>query len=112
MARMTASDMITLVRLGISETSETLSDTQILRLLNQSYLELAGSIDHRELDASTSITTTANTASERSARTSMTSTPRAKLPRERRCTTSTAAPRGSTNSSRSIQRRLEGTPWM
>ena len=62
MARMTASDMITLVRLGISETSETLSDTQILRLLNQSYLELAGSIDHRELDASTSITTSASTA--------------------------------------------------
>lgn len=62
MARLTASDMITLVRLGISETSETLSDTQLLRLINQSYLELAGSIDHRELDTSTTITTADGTA--------------------------------------------------
>ena len=42
MARLTASDMIDMVRDALGgETSETISDTRILRFINQSYLELA-----------------------------------------------------------------------
>ena len=42
MARLTADDMIDIVRdcLG-GETTETISDTRILRYINQSYLELS-----------------------------------------------------------------------
>lgn len=62
MARLTASDMITLVRLAISETSETLSDNQILRFINQSYHEICGSMEHPELDASTTVSASSGTA--------------------------------------------------
>lgn len=54
--------MITQVRLAISETSETMSDAQILRLINQSYLELAAALRHVELDASTTLTMVDGTA--------------------------------------------------
>ena len=63
MARLTASDMIDMVRdcLG-GETTETLSDTRILRYLNQSYLEIASDIAPPQLGASTTITTSSGTA--------------------------------------------------
>jgi hypothetical protein len=54
--------MITQVRLAISETSETMSDAQILRLINQSYLELAAALRHAELDESTTVTLVDGTA--------------------------------------------------
>jgi len=63
MARLTASDMIDMVRdcLG-GETTETLSDTRILRYLNQSYLEIASEHAPPQLGASTTITTSSGTA--------------------------------------------------
>jgi len=44
------------------ETSETLSDTRILRYLNQSYLELCSRFGFDQLGASTTITTSSGTA--------------------------------------------------
>jgi hypothetical protein len=63
MARLTASDMIDMVRdcLG-GETSETISDTRILRYINQSYLELASRNHFDQLSASSTITTASGTA--------------------------------------------------
>lgn len=63
MARLTAQDMVSMVRdcLG-GETSETISDTRILRYLNQSYLELASEYHFAQLGASTTITTSSGTA--------------------------------------------------
>lgn len=63
MARLTASDMIDMVRdcLG-GETTETLSDTRILRYLNQSYLEIASEHAPPQLSTSTTITTSSGTA--------------------------------------------------
>jgi len=63
MARLTADDMIDIVRdcLG-GETSETISDTRILRYLNQSYLELASEYHFLQLSTSSTITTASGTA--------------------------------------------------
>ena len=63
MARMTAQDMVSEVRLHLGgETTETLSDAQILRWINRAYTELASSYNFDELEASTSITTSSGTA--------------------------------------------------
>ena len=63
MARLTASDMIDIVRDSLGgETDETLSDTRILRFINQSYLELASQYQFDQLSASTTVTTTSGTA--------------------------------------------------
>ena len=64
MARLTASDMIDMVRdcLG-GETTETISDARILRYINQSYLELASRNQFDQLSTSTTITTTSGTTS-------------------------------------------------
>jgi len=63
MARLTASDMIDMVRDSLGgETSETLSDTRILRFINQSYLEIASRIRFDQLSTSTTITTSSGTA--------------------------------------------------
>ena len=63
MARLTASDMIDIVRDSLGgETSETLSDTRILRYINQSYLEIASRIGFDQLSTSTTITTSSGTA--------------------------------------------------
>lgn len=63
MARMTAQDIVDEVRLHLGgETSETVSDTQILRWVNRAYTELASSYPFNELEASTSITTSSGTA--------------------------------------------------
>ena len=63
MARLTASDMVDMVRdcLG-GETTETISDTRILRYINQSYLELASEYAYPQLSTSTTITTADGTA--------------------------------------------------
>ena len=63
MARLTASDLIDMVRdcLG-GETTETLSDTRILRYLNQSYLQLSSEYAFPQLGASVTITTVDGTA--------------------------------------------------
>lgn len=63
MARLTASDMIDMVRdcLG-GETTETISDTRILRYLNQSYLQLASEYAFPQLSTSTTVTTSSGTA--------------------------------------------------
>ena len=63
MARLTASDMIDMVRdcLG-GETTETISDTRILRYINQSYLELASRNHYDQLSTSSTITTSSGTA--------------------------------------------------
>ena len=62
MARLTASDMVDIVRDSLGgETSETLSDTRILRFINQSYLELASQYQFDQLGTSTSVTTTSGT---------------------------------------------------
>jgi len=63
MARLTASDMIDMVRdcLG-GETTETISDTRILRYINQSYLELASRNHFDQLSTSSTITTSDGTA--------------------------------------------------
>ena len=63
MARLTADDMIAMVRDSVGgETSETLSDTRILRYLNQSYLELCSRFAFDQLSTSTTITTSSGTA--------------------------------------------------
>lgn len=54
--------MVDIVRDSLGgETSETLSDTRILRFINQSYLELASQYQFDQLGTSTSVTTTSGT---------------------------------------------------
>lgn len=63
MARLTASDMVDMVRDSLGgETSETISDTRILRYINQSYLELASLYQFDQLSSSTTITTASGTS--------------------------------------------------
>ncbi len=63
MARMTALDLVTELRLHLGgETTETLSDSQLLRWLNRSYLELASNYKFSELEGSFTLTTTSGTA--------------------------------------------------
>lgn len=63
MARMTAQDMVTEARLHLGgETTETLTDNQILRWLNRAYVELASAYKFSELETSVSITTASGTA--------------------------------------------------
>lgn len=63
MARLTASDMIDMVRDNLGgETTETISNTRILRYINQSYLELASRLHFDQLSASSTITTSSGTA--------------------------------------------------
>jgi hypothetical protein len=63
MARMTAQDIVTEVRLHLGgETDETVSDNQILRWINRSYIELASTYGFEELETSTSVTTVSGTA--------------------------------------------------
>jgi hypothetical protein len=63
MARMTASDMVDIVRDSLGgETSETISDTRILRYLNQSYMEICAEHQPPQLETSTTITTSSGTA--------------------------------------------------
>ena len=63
MARLTASDMVDMVRDSLGgETSETLSDTRILRYINQSYLELSSMYHFDQLHTSTTVTTADGTA--------------------------------------------------
>lgn len=63
MARLAADEMIDIVRdmLG-GETSETMSATRILRLINQAYLELCSATPFDQLRTSTTITTSSGTA--------------------------------------------------
>ena len=63
MARLTSADMIDIVRdyLG-GETDETISDTRILRFINQSYLELCSQYQFDQLRTSTTVTTSSGTA--------------------------------------------------
>jgi len=62
MSRMTALDFCTEVRLHLGgETTETLSDNQILRWVNRSYIELCSLYDFEELETSASITTVSGT---------------------------------------------------
>ena len=63
MARMTLTDMIEIVRLGLGgETSETVSDTMLTRFINQSYMEVCASYAIPELEDSVTITTASGTA--------------------------------------------------
>ena len=63
MARMTAQDIVTEVRLHLGgETTETLTDNQILRWVNRSYIDLSSAYDFNELEATTPITTSSGTA--------------------------------------------------
>lgn len=63
MARMTADDIVTEVRLHLGgETTETLSNNQILRWVNRSYIDLASAYEFNEMETSTSITTSSGTA--------------------------------------------------
>lgn len=58
MARLTASDMIDIVRDSLGgETDETISNTRILRFLNQSYLEICSVYHFDQLGESTTVTT-------------------------------------------------------
>ena len=64
MARLTADDMIDIVRDCCGgETSETISDTRILRFLNEAALNLASKYTFDQLGTSTPITTVSGTAS-------------------------------------------------
>ncbi|KKN79013.1 hypothetical protein LCGC14_0344890 [marine sediment metagenome] len=65
MARLTASDMVDMVRdcLG-GETTETISDIRILRYVNQSYLQVASKVKFDQLSATPiTITTSSGTTS-------------------------------------------------
>jgi len=63
MARLTADDMVDMVRDSLGgETTETLSDTRVLRYINQSYLELCSEYQFPQLSTSTTITTASGTA--------------------------------------------------
>ena len=63
MSRLTGADMLSMVRdmLG-GETSETISDTRIMRFINQSYLELCSDYQFDQLQTTTTVTTTSGTA--------------------------------------------------
>ena len=64
MARLTADDMIDIVRDCCGgETSETISDTRILRFLNEAALNLVSKYTFDQLSANTTITTVDGTAS-------------------------------------------------
>ena len=64
MARLTASDMVDMVRDNLGgETSETVSDTRILRFLNQSYMEICSRYLFPHLITSDTLTTASGTAS-------------------------------------------------
>ena len=57
---MTALDLVTELRLHLGgETTETLSDSQLLRWLNRAYLELASNYNFSELDTSVTLTVNA-----------------------------------------------------
>jgi len=57
MARMTAQDIVTEVRLHLGgETTETISDNQILRWVNRTYVDLASAYEFHELETSASLT--------------------------------------------------------
>ena len=63
MARMTAQDIVTEVRLHLGgETDETLSDNQILRWVNRSYIDLSSAYEFNELETTVAITTASGTA--------------------------------------------------
>ena len=63
MARMSAQDIVTEVRLHLGgETTETLSDNQILRWVNRAYIDLSSAYEFNELEATTPITTSSGTA--------------------------------------------------
>jgi len=63
MARLTAQDMVEMVRDYCGgETSETLSDTRLLRFLNQAYMEVCSRYRFDQLSTSETITTTSGTA--------------------------------------------------
>ena len=63
MARMTASDMVDEIRLSLGgETTETISDNQILRWINRAYTTLAAAYDFTELETPATITTSSGTA--------------------------------------------------
>lgn len=63
MARMTASDFVTMARLALGgETTEALSDALILRFVNQAYLEVCSKYPFPELSTSTTVTTADGTA--------------------------------------------------
>ena len=63
MARMTAQDMVDEVRLHLGgETTETITDNQILRWINRGYVELASAYGFEELETSVSVTTSSGTA--------------------------------------------------
>ena len=60
MARMTAQDIVTEVRLHLGgETTETISDNQILRWVNRTYVDLASAYEFNELETSTTLTANA-----------------------------------------------------
>ena len=63
MARMTASDMVTEARASLGgETTESITNNQILRWLNRAYAQIASTFNPYELETSTSITTSSGTA--------------------------------------------------
>lgn len=63
MARLTAEDMVAMVRdASGGETSETVSDTRILRYLNQALLRICSRFGFEQLGSSTTITTVSGTA--------------------------------------------------
>ena len=63
MARLTASDMVDMVRDALGgETTETISDARILSFINQSYLELSSMYHFDQLGTSTTVTTASGTA--------------------------------------------------
>lgn len=63
MARLTAQDIVEMVRDSLGgETSETISDTRILRYINQSYLEVCSQYTFEQLNVDSSVTTVSGTA--------------------------------------------------
>lgn len=63
MARLTAQDMVSIIRdICGGETSETLTDTRILRFINEAYLSLVSKYCHDQLSTSTTISTSSGTA--------------------------------------------------
>ena len=62
MSRMSASDFVSFARIGVGETDETLSDSQLLRLVNQSYMELAAAVEFPELRKTATLAVTSGTA--------------------------------------------------
>jgi len=63
MARLTAQDMVEMVRDSLGgETSETISDTRILRYINQSYLEICSQYGFDQTADDTTVTTVSGTS--------------------------------------------------